>query len=112
MYHAVSYAATYYSIANTNQAAGESTAVLTWVPAGCSATRLDVFSQQGATITVALRVGMPGAMADSALSCQVSTGKSCSAAGAVAVPAGGFMDVGITHADSNPVGVWTVVTCN
>ena len=112
MYHAVSYGATYYSIANTNQASGESAAVLTWIPAGCSATRLDVFSQQGATITVALRVGMPGAMADSGLTCQVTTGKSCSAAGAVAVPAGGFMDVGITHADSNPVGVWMAVTCN
>jgi collagen type VII alpha len=112
MYHAVSYAATYYSVGNTNQAASETASVLTWIPAGCSATRLDVFSQQGATITVALRVGTPGAMADSALTCQVSTGKSCSATGMVSVPVGGFIDIGITHSDSNPVGVWTAVTCN
>ncbi len=112
MYHAVSYAATYYSVNNTNQAANETTSVLTWVPAGCSATKLVVYSQQGATITVALRTGMPGSMVDSALTCQVSTGTSCTANGNVTVPAGGFVDIGITHADSNPVGVWTAVSCN
>jgi hypothetical protein len=86
--------------------------VLTWVPQGCSATRLDVFSQQGATITVTLRVGAPGAMSDSALSCAVSAGKSCSATGPVAIAAGQFVDIGITHPDSNPMGVWTAVSCN
>ena len=47
----------YYSLNNTNQGANETASVLTWVPQGCSATRLDVFSQQGATITVTLRTG-------------------------------------------------------
>ena len=112
MYHSVSYAATYYSVNNTNQSANETASVLTWVPQGCSATRLDVFSQQGATITVTLRVGMPGAMADSALSCSVATGKSCTVSGAVGVAAGQFLDIGITHPDSNPVGVWTALSCN
>ena len=112
MYHAVSYAATYYSVNNTNQSASETPSVLTWVPQGCSATRLDVFSQQGATITVTLRTGAPGAMADSVLSCQVATGKSCSVTGSVAVAAGQFVDIGITRSDSNAVGVWTAVSCN
>jgi collagen type VII alpha len=112
MYHAVSYSATYYSVNNTNQSANETASVLTWVPAGCSATKLVVYSQQAATITVTLRTGMPGAMADSALSCQVSTGASCTSTGAVTVPTGGFIDIGITHPDSNPVGVWTAVSCN
>ena len=82
------------------------------MPAGCSATTLQVFSQQAATITVTLRTGTPGAMADSALSCQVSTGQSCTATGAVAVPPNGFIDIGITHPDSNPAGVWFAVGCN
>ena len=113
MYHAVSYAATYYSVNNTNQAANETASVLTWVPAGCAATKLVVYSQQAATITVTLRVGTPGNMADSGLTCQVSTGGSCTAAGNVAVPAGGFVDYGITHADSNADGgVWVAVSCN
>lgn len=112
MYHSVSYAATYYSVNNTNQSANETASVLTWVPQGCSATRLDVYSQQGATITVALRVGTPGAMADSALTCSVAMGKSCSATGSVAIAAGQFVDFGITHSDSNPVGVWAALSCN
>ncbi len=112
MYHSVSYAATYYSVNNTNQSASETASVLTWVPQGCSATRLDVFSQQGATITVTLRVGTPGAMADTALSCSVATGKSCTVSGAVGVAAGQFLDIGITHPDSNAVGVWTALSCN
>ena len=112
MYHAVSYAATYYSVNNTNQAANETASVLTWVPAGCSATKLVVYSQQAATITVTLRTGTLGSMADSTLSCSVSTGQSCTATGAIAVAAGQFVDLGITHSDSNAVGVWTAVSCN
>ncbi len=112
MYHSVSYAATYYSVNNTNQSANETASVLTWVPGGCSATRLDVFSQQGGTITVTLRVGSPGAMADSALSCQVSTANRCSMTGTVAVATGQFVDIGIRYSDSNPAGVWTAVSCN
>jgi len=112
MYHAVSYAANYYSVSNTNQSASETSAVLTWLPDGCTATKLAAFSQQGATITVTLRTGTPGAMVDSALSCAVATGQSCSSTGAVAVPAGGFVDLGIYHPDSIPSGVWVAVSCN
>jgi hypothetical protein len=112
MYHAVSYANQYYALNNTNQSATETTAVLAYVPSGCTATKLVAFSQQAATITVTLRTGTIGAMADSALSCAVSTGQSCTAAGSVAVAAGEFLDVGIYHPDSNPTGVWVAVSCN
>ena len=112
MYHSVSYAASYYSVNNTNQSSTETPTVLTWVPNGCSATQLVAFSQQAATITVTLRTGTVGAMSDSALSCSVATGQSCTASGAVAVPAGGFVDVGIYHPDSNPSAVWVAVSCN
>ncbi len=112
MYHAVSYNAAFYSVNNTNQAATETQAVLTWVPNGCSATKLVAFSQQAATITVTLRTGTPGAMTDSALSCQVAQGQSCTATGNVAIPAGGFVDVSIAHPDANPSAVWTALSCN
>jgi hypothetical protein len=111
MVHQVSYAAAYYSVNNTNQAATETTAVLTWVPAGCTASKLTAFSEQAATITVTLRTGSVGAMADSALSCAVSTGQSCTSTGSVAVAAGGFLDLGIYHPDSNATAVWVAVTC-
>jgi len=112
MVHSVSYAATYYSVNNTNQSATETTSVLTWVPNACTATQLVAFSEQAQTITVTLRTGTPGAMTDSALSCQVATGQSCSATGSVAIAAGGFVDLGIAHPDSNPSAVWVAVSCN
>jgi hypothetical protein len=112
MFHSVSYAAVYYSIANTNQSATETTAVLTWVPSSCTATSLTVYSLQTATITVTLRLGHPGAMAATALSCVVSTGQSCTGTGSVFVSGGSFLDLGIANPDSNPTGVWAAVTCN
>jgi hypothetical protein len=111
MVHSVSYTTLYYAVNNPNQSATESAAVLTWVPSGCTATQLQVFSQQGATITVTLRVGTPGSMADSSLACQVATGESCTVTGSVDVPPGGFVDLSITHADSVAAGVWTAVSC-
>lgn len=112
MVHAVSYNATYYAVNNTNQSVDELPTVLTWVPNGCTATQLTVFSEQGATITVTLRTGTVGAMTDSPLSCQVATGASCTANGNVVVPAGGFIDFSVTHSDSTASGVWTALTCN
>jgi len=112
MYHAVSYAAEYYSLNNTNQSASETASVLTWIPQGCSATQLDVYSLQGGTILVTLRAGSPTAMADTTLSCSVATGQSCSATGTVAIPAGSFIDLSITQANSTPSGVWTALSCN
>ena len=112
MYHSVSYAATYYSVNNTNQSSTEVASVLTWVPTGCSATQLTVFSQQAATITVTMRVGTPGSMVNSSLTCQVSQSQSCTATGTVTVSAGSFIDLSITQANSNPSGVWSLVACN
>jgi hypothetical protein len=112
MYHAVSYTNSFYSLTNTNAGANESAAVLTWSPNGCTATSLMAFSEQAATITVTLRTGTIGAMSDSALSCSVATGQSCTANGSVSIPAGGFADVAIYHPDSNPSGVWVALACN
>jgi hypothetical protein len=111
MVHEVSYAAVYYAANNPNQSASEDSSVLTWIPNGCTATGLQVFSKQGATITVTVRVGTLGAMADSTLSCQVATGGSCTATGSVSVPAGGFVDLRVAQADSVAAGVWTAVSC-
>ncbi len=111
MVHQVSYAAVYYAVNNPSQSASEESSVLTWVPNGCTATQLQVFSQQGSTITVTLRAGTPGAMADTSLSCQVATGTSCATTGSVSVPAGGFVDLSVAHADSIAQGVWTALSC-
>ena len=109
--HSVSFVAYFYSVSNANQSANEASSVLTWIPNGCTATQLSVYSQQAATITVTLRTGTPGSMADSPLSCQVAQGESCTSTGAVTVPSGGFLDLGITHADSVPMSVWSAVNC-
>ncbi len=62
MYHAVSFNAFYYSVNNTNSSASEGTAELTWVPAGCTATQLVVYSQQSNAVSVTLRQGLPDSM--------------------------------------------------
>ena len=110
--HSVSYNATFYSLTNSNQSPSETSPVLTWIPPGCIATALAVYSQQAATITVTLRTGTPGAMSDSALSCAVSQNQTCTASGSVHIAPGTFADVGITHPDSNPSSVWLALTCN
>lgn len=112
MYHLVSYSTLYYSVNNTNQSSAESATVLSWVPNGCTATKLSVYSQQAATITVTLRMGTPGAMSDSALSCSVAQGRSCTGTGSVGVAAGQFVELGIKNADANAQPVWTAVLCN
>lgn len=112
MYHAVSYSAKFYSINNTNQSATETAPVLSWVPDGCSASKLVVYSQQAATITITLRSGTPGSMLNTTLTCQVATNQSCTSTVPVAIAAGNFVDLEIDNADSNPVGVWSAVTCN
>jgi hypothetical protein len=113
MYHSVSYAATYYSVNNTNQSLTETPTVLTWSPAGCLASSLTVYSQQNGTITVTLRSGAsPMTMTNSTLSCQVATGQSCTATGGVTIPPGGFVDLAITQSDSIPSPVWSALSCN
>ncbi len=111
MYHAVSYSTTYYAVNSPNASASESASVLAWVPLGCTATQLSVYSQQSATITVTLRVGTPGSMTNTALSCQVSTNSSCTSTGSVIVTAGQFVDVTITSASGTAAGVWTGLQC-
>jgi hypothetical protein len=85
--------------------------VLAWVPLGCTATQLSVYSQQSNTIKVTLRVGLPGAMADSALECSPATNGSCTATGSVAIAAGDFIDYEIDSASGTPAAVWTALQC-
>ncbi|HWW22292.1 MAG TPA: DNRLRE domain-containing protein [Edaphobacter sp.] len=112
MYHAVSFNFFYYSVNNANSSATEGAGVLTWVPAGCTATRLVVYSQSTNTLNVKLRQGVPGAMSDTALTCSVAAGSSCTATGSVAVAAGSFVDLNITGASDTAVGVWTALACD
>ena len=114
----------YYSVSNSNTASltneqgvpAAPYSVLTWVPNGCTATALNVFSQQAGPITVTLRASTasaPASMADTALVCaSVAKGTSCSAAGSVNISAGSFVDLRIDGADTNPAAVWTSLTCN
>jgi hypothetical protein len=87
-------------------------AALTWVPNGCTATKLSVASYQSNNILVALRSGATVAtMADTTLSCSVANGATCSATGSVSVPAGGFIDLHITNTSGTGAAVWTSLVC-
>ncbi len=112
MYHGVSFNAEFYSVNSSTGAATETQPVLTWVPAGCTATTLSVFSDQSNTVKVALRQGTPGSMADTTLSCSVASGTSCTVTGSVTVPAGNFVDFDVTGSSGTVAGVWTVLGCN
>ncbi len=118
VYHAVSFNDLYYSVNNPNASATETgtgtapASALTWVPAGCTATALSVFSQQANTITVTLRAGAPSSMAPTGLVCAASPGVACTASGSVTIPAGSFVDLGISGASGTAAGVWTALTCN
>jgi len=114
MYHLTTYTS-FVSVNTAASSTSESAPVLTWVPAGCTATALNVYSQQTYSIAVTLRVGAtPATMAATTLVCSsVATGGTCSQAGSVAVPAGSFIDLGITGgANSTSAGVWTALACN
>jgi hypothetical protein len=112
MYHAVSFQNLYYSVSNTNATGSEDVSVLTWVPAGCTATTLSVYSQQAQAITVTLRQGIPGSMADTALVCTAATGGSCSVTGSVAIATGNFVDWRVNNANGTAAAVWIALTCN
>lgn len=112
MYHAVNYNSLYYAVNSTNASATETATVLAWVPRACTATRLDVFSQQTAVIKVTLRVGSATSLNSTVLSCSAATNGSCSATGAVSVTAGQFMDLYIQFASSTTTPVWTAVECD
>ena len=112
----------YYSVSNSTATLSEQGAfsapysVETWVPNGCTATALNVYSQQNGPITITLRASTtsaPASMADTPLVCSsVAAGTSCSATGSVAIPAGSFVDLRIDGADTNPSAVWTALTCS
>jgi hypothetical protein len=117
VYHSVQNSSNYpyYSVSTGTGSTSEAVphAVLSWMPAGCTATSLNVYSEQGNTITVTLRVGSPGNMVSSAaLSCTVATGNSCTALGSESVPAGGFVDLMVSGANGTPAGVWTALACS
>lgn len=112
MYHPVSFMTNFYSVSNASANVSEVDAILTWVPSGCTATALAVFSRQRNTIQVTLRVGLPGAMTATSLTCSVDTGASCTATGSVAIPAGSFVDLQIEHPSGSPDAVWTAVACS
>jgi Collagen triple helix repeat (20 copies) len=117
-YHAVSFNYVYYSVNNPNSSVSEigtaaaPSSALTWVPSGCTATSLSVFSQQTNTITVTLRVGTPGSMANSSLACTASPNTPCTTTGSVAIPAGDLVDLSITGANGTAAPVWTALTCS
>jgi hypothetical protein len=112
MYHPTSFSYTYYALNSPNAATTESDAVLAWIPQACTATELDVKSNQSGAITVTLRLGASGTtMQDTALTCTPSQG-TCPALASVAIPAGSFVDLRIDHPSGTVAGVWTSLTCN
>jgi len=112
MYHAVSFANNFYSVSNTNASASEDTSVLTWLPSGCAATTLNVYSEQPAQITVTLREGTPGNMVDSGLACTAASVGSCAATGGVAIAAGSFVDFHVTGENGTASAVWMALGCS
>ena len=112
MYHAVNFNSLYYAVNSPNASLTETSgAVLAWVPQGCTATELDVYSQQSATITVTLRAGLAGALQSTALSCSPAANGSCTATGSVVIPAGNFIDLEMSSASGTTAGVWTSLQC-
>lgn len=111
MYHAVSYNYIFYSVSNTSQVATENPSVLTWMPTGCTATTLNVYSKQSGQITVTLREGAPGSMANTALACTAASGGSCTASGG-AITAGSFVDFVVSGASGTADAVWMALGCS
>jgi len=112
MYHPVSFNNIFYSVSNTNAGGSEDASVLTWVPAGCTATTLSVYSQQLNAINVMVRQGTPGNMVDTSLSCRAASGGSCSVTGSVVVTAGNFVDFEVSGANGTLGAVWMAFACN
>jgi hypothetical protein len=112
VYHDVSFANLFYSVNSPTSNPSELAPILTWIPTGCTATALNVYSQQSNSITITLRTGTPGSMAATSLACTASTGTSCSATGSVSIAAGTFIDLNITGASGTTAGVWTNLACN
>ncbi len=112
VYHSVSFTVPYQSVNNANGAGSETDPVLTWVPAGCTATTLNVLSHLTNTVTVTLRQGTPGSMTNTTLSCSVAPGGTCTVSGNVTVVAGDFVDYSVTGSSGTALGLWTALACN
>ncbi|WP_160115257.1 DNRLRE domain-containing protein [Bryocella elongata] len=110
MYHSVNYLTTYYAVNTPNSSASEGDSVLAWVPNGCTASSLGVYSRQSNNITVTLRLGVPGSMSSTAISCTTSSGQ-CTGSGSVAIAPGQFIDLQISGASGTAAGVWTSLSC-
>jgi hypothetical protein len=112
MYHAVSFNTLYYAVNSPNANIAETSgSVLAWVPQGCTATELDVYSQQSGAITVTLRAGAAGSLQDTALSCSPATNGSCKVLGSTVIGAGEFIDFRFDSASGTLAGVWTSLQC-
>ena len=112
IFHSVSFNLLFHSVNSAVDATTESDEVLTWVPAGCTATQLSVFSRQTNTVNVILRQGTPGSMANTSLVCTVAPGGSCTENGNVAVAAGNFVDFTVTGASGTASSMWMALACN
>ena len=112
VFHSVLFTVPFQSVNNANGAATEADSVLTWVPTGCTATTLSVFSRQTNAVTVKLRQGTPGNMADTALVCSVTPEVACTVTGNVSVSAGNFVDYSVAGASGTAGGIWTALACN
>ena len=112
IYHAVSFNSFFYSVNSPTSALMEQGKILTWVPLGCTATTLNVLSQQANPITVTLRTGSSGSLTNTTLACTAAPGMSCTATGSVTISAGSFVDLGISGADGTSASVWTALACN
>jgi hypothetical protein len=112
MYHAVSFSSFYYSVNSPTSSLAEKGQILTWVPLGCTATTLNVLSQQANPITVTLRAGSSGSLTNTTLACTAAPGMSCAATGSVTISAGSFVDLGISGAGGTSASVWTALACN
>jgi hypothetical protein len=111
VYHPVAFE-TYYSVSSAVSNASETSAILTWVPSGCTATTLTAYSQQTNTVKITLRVGMPGSMNATDLACTVSLNSTCTATANVIVPAGSFVDFKIEGGNGTQTAVWTALACS
>jgi hypothetical protein len=112
IFHSVSFNLLFHSVNSAVDATTESDAVLTWVPAGCTATQLSVFSRQTNTVNVILRQGTPGNMVNTSLVCNVAPGGSCTESGNVSVAAGNFVDFTVTGASGTASSMWMALACN
>jgi hypothetical protein len=112
VFHSVSFNLLFHSVTSATDAVTEVDSVLTWVPTGCTATQLSVFSHQTNTVSVILRQGLPGSMANTSLVCSVAPNGSCTETGSVVVPAGNFVDFTVTGASGTAEGMWMALACN